>query len=92
MLQVFRNSANQHLEDEDLTKARIAISAIVGLVASDESEIQFVRQTFPKIAEASGEELGTILRMAYDRALRSETRRRNEENSPRQGSFISWMR
>lgn len=86
-LQTFRRSAVQHLRDEELDKARVVVAAIVGVVSTDPAESRFIREALSDLFTADADRITALLRSSYDRALRIEQRRRNE-NTPTRPRFF----
>lgn len=92
-LQTFRRSAIKYVTDGELDKARIMVAAILGTVSTERSEEAFARKSLADLFTADADKIKMILRIAYDRALRIEQRRKNEameSNRPRFGIRPNW--
>lgn len=87
-IQTLRRTAVQHLSNNELEKARITVAAIIGIAGTDRAEEQFARTSLVSLFDADTDKIKMILRAGYDRALRAETRRKNESNNkPRFGTM-----
>lgn len=82
-IQRLRRTALENITEGDLDKARILIAALIGTLFTDRAEEAPARKALSDLFTADEERLRTLVRIAYDKAQRVESRRRNEESTSR---------
>lgn len=82
-IQRLRRTALENITEGDLDKARILIAALIGTLFTDRAEEAHARKALTEVFTADEERLRTLVRIAYDKAQRVESRRRNEESTSR---------